>query len=123
MNENPVFGNSYCGFDARRVPWTLLPPQMTADMLGYIPEFLIADDPRSAREQFNDRYAMIGGGGWHRTAARGLVMKDDGLHFPGDPVMVLLAEAKLRDETIRFYNRSWVSITQPDGSYEIARMD
>ena len=94
-------------------------PQATQQMLGYLPSFLSVDDPRSAKEQFNDNYRH--GGGW--SPYHGHTMLSNGLRHPGDPVMRLLAEAKLRDETIRFYEGEWVAIVQADGSYEIARMD
>jgi hypothetical protein len=29
----------------------------------------------------------------------------------------------LRDEEIRFYDYSWLAIVQPDGSFEVARVD
>jgi hypothetical protein len=55
---------------------------------------------------------------------RGFNMLSDGkLKYPGDPIMQPLAETKLRDETIRYYEYSWLSITQPDGTYEVARLD
>ena len=99
--------------------WIMKHPMATPDMLGYLPQFLSERDPRPAREQFDDNYRN--GGGWRPF--KGFVMHDNGLKYPGDPLMPLLAETKLRDETIRFYLSSWVAIVQPDGSYEIARMD
>jgi len=35
----------------------------------------------------------------------------------------LLAEARLRHETIRFYLFLWAAIVQADGSWEVARID
>jgi hypothetical protein len=100
--------------------WTMIHPQAHPEMLGYIPFFLSEDDPRPAREQFDSAYQH--GGGW--SPFQGFEMLSDGnLKFPGDPVIPVLAETKLRDEVIRFYQHSWVSIIQPDGSYEISRMD
>jgi hypothetical protein len=94
-------------------------PMATLDMLGYIPQFLDENDPRSAREQFDAHYGH--GGGWRPF--KGHVMQPNGLKYPGDPLTLLLAETKLRDEIIKFYQHAWVAIVQPDGSYEIARMD
>lgn len=100
--------------------WTLLHPDAHPDMLGFLPGMLNENDPRPAREQFNSNYRQ--GGGWRPF--KGFTMLPDGnLAYPGDPPMPLLAETKLRDETIRFYECSWVAIMQPDGSCEIARMD
>jgi len=36
--------------------------QTRYDSLGYIPRFLVSDDPRPARVQFNQSYL----GGWHK---------------------------------------------------------
>lgn len=90
------------------------------DYLGYIPGFLSESDTRPAREQFNDGYAH--GGGW--MPFNGFRMHPNGnIQYPGDPETKLLAEAKLRDETIRVYEHAWVAIVQPDGSFEVSRMD
>jgi hypothetical protein len=100
--------------------WKMLHPQAKPEMLGFIPYFLDEDDPRPAREQFDTAYHH--GGGWRPFA--GFEMLPDGnLNYPGDPPVLVLAETKLRDETIRFYEHSWVAVIQPDGSYEISRMD
>lgn len=100
--------------------WKMMHPQARPDMLGYIPGFLSENDPRPAREQLDTAYSH--GGGW--TPFHGFTILPDGnLKYPGDPPVELLAETHLRNETIRFYNHSWVCIIQPDGSYEICRMD
>jgi hypothetical protein len=98
--------------------WIPKHPRAHVDMLGYIPGFLSENDPRPAREQidFNYRY-----GGWQPMP--GFTMVPNGLAYVGDPTMRLLFETKLRDETIRFYEGEWLAIIQPDGSYEVARMD
>ncbi len=98
--------------------WTLLHPQMTPDHLGFIPSFLSEDDPRSAKDQIASNYIS----GWDPLP--GFNMLSDGkLKYPGDPIMQPLAETKLRNEVIRYYEHSWLSITQPDGTYEVARLD
>jgi hypothetical protein len=97
--------------------WEMKHPQATLDMLGYIPSFLDENDPRPAAKQIDTAYV----GGWQPFP--GFTMVDNGLRYPGDPLTPLLAETKLRDETIRFYDCSWVAIVQPDGSYEISRLD
>lgn len=99
--------------------WRMIHPKMTPEMLGWIPFFLSEDDPRPAREQFDENYRH--GGGFRPLP--GFTMSAEALHYPEDPPFALLAETKLRDETIRFYNGSWVAIVQPDGSYEVARLD
>lgn len=100
--------------------WIAKHPRMTTEALGYLPEFLNETDPRSAREQIHSNYSH--GGGWH--SFKGHVMLPNGnLSYPGDPPTRLLAETRLRHEIIRFYEHDWVAIVQPDGSYDIARID
>lgn len=92
------------------------------DLVGYIPQFLSEEDPRPAREQFNDAYRH--GGGWSPFGEGKWKHKGNFLiQYPGDPMYVPVATAKLRDETIVVYPHAWVGIFQPDGSFEIARMD
>jgi hypothetical protein len=100
--------------------WVLKHPRMTIDHLGLLPDMISEDDPRPAREQFNTNYAH--GGGWHPF--KGHTMKADGtITYPGDPPLRVLASTTLRNETIHFYEHDWVAIVQPDGSFEICRMD
>ena len=99
--------------------WTAKHPKADLDMLGYLPSMLNEADPRSAREQIDANYNH--GGGWQPF--KGHTMLANGLAYPDDPVMPLLFETKLRDEIIRFYDCAWLAIVQPDGSYEIARVD
>lgn len=101
------------------IEFELLHPRMTKEALGNIPYFFSEADPRPAREQINEAYVF---GGWQPF--KGFKMVEDfGLKFPNDPVMKPVAVAKLRDETINFYQWAWVSIVQPDGSFEVARID
>jgi hypothetical protein len=87
-------------------------------MLGIIPDFLDENDPRSAGEQINEKYI----GGWYPL--RGFTLLENGdLIYPDDPPLPLLWEAKFRNETIRIYQFSWVLIMQPDGSWEVSRLD
>lgn len=89
--------------------------------LGFIPSFLSEYDPRPAREQLDQNYAH--GGGWSPMPGWQLQSDGESLRYPGDPVLHPLAEAKLRDETIRFYDCAFVAIFQPDGSFEVDRLD
>ena len=103
------------------IKFELKHPKATQEMLGFLPEFWSEHNPASAKEQVNRSYAH--GGGWYPF--KGFEMAADGssILYPGDPPMPLIAETKLRDETIRLYDRAWVAIVQKDGSYEICRMD
>ena len=91
------------------------------DLVGFIPEFLSEDDPAPAKEQIDRSYQH--GGGWRRFEGFVYDPLNKSIKYPDDPVMYPWAEAKLRDELILVYPSAWVCIVQPDGSYEIARID
>jgi hypothetical protein len=102
--------------------WVLKDPQAHIDMLGLIPYFIHDDDEDTAAKQFAKRYVA----GWKPRP--GFIMKANSLIYTAnngdrDVPLRLIAEAKLRDETIRFYDSAWVAVVQPDGSFEVSRMD
>lgn len=102
------------------IEFELLHSAMTHAHLGAIPAFLSPDDPRPAREQFDERYGFAGG--W--SPMKGFELRDDNaIKYPGDPAHLPLAQVRLREELIVFYASAWVAIIQPDRSYEIARLD
>jgi len=92
-----------------------------SELMGYIPQFLLGHDPRSAAEQFNERYAH--GGGWRPFDGFVLNHENGSIKYPGDPAYEPVAMIEFRDERIYIYPHAWVLILQPDGSYEVARMD
>jgi len=94
-------------------------PSVTAEHLGLLPFLLDESDPRSAREQFHENYSY--GGGWQPMP--NFTLTGNTLHYPGDPVLVPIAAMLLRRETVLVYEFSIVAIVQPDGSFEVARMD
>jgi hypothetical protein len=101
--------------------WELLHPGMTMDHLGYLPSFLHADDPRSAKEQINERYVH---GGWQSTGmGKTRLTADNRLLYPGDPPLKPVAQTKLRDELIVLYPSDFVAIIQKDRSFDVARLD
>jgi len=100
--------------------WTFHHPLMTSEMLGYIPDFLSAHNPKPAVQQLHEAYRH--GGGWHKFEGFKMLPNKD-LSYPDDPPVRLLASCTLRDEEIRFYQHSWVAVVQKDGSFEVARMD
>lgn len=87
--------------------------------LGHLPTFFIDSDPRPAREQIEERYEH--GGGW--IPQDGFTMENNILRYPKDPPYRPLAMARLRDEVLIFYPYSFLAIVQPDGSFEVARVD
>ncbi|PYS90940.1 MAG: hypothetical protein DMF62_03810 [Acidobacteria bacterium] len=101
--------------------WHILHPQMTPEWLGFLPGWLSEADPRPAWKQIHDNYQH--GGGWDPFTGFKFNPQTFSLKYPGDPTMRPLARAQLRDETILFYESSWVGIMQKDGSFEIARID
>ena len=104
--------------------WKAMQPGLSGadimELLGFLPHFFHESDPRPAKEQIDTAYRH--GGGWHSFPGFEMLPNGD-LKYPGDPPTKLLAEAKFRDETIRFYQHSWLAIMQKDGSWEVARID
>jgi hypothetical protein len=100
--------------------WEMLHPNMTPEHLGLLPGMLDLDDPRPAKEQFDQNYAH--GGGWDPFNGFELSVRN-WLSYPGDPPLQPLAQLQFRDELIVFYIHSWVAIIQPDRSFEVCRMD
>jgi hypothetical protein len=91
-----------------------------ADICGFIPTFLSLADPRPAREQLDAHYQH--GGGWRPQ--EGFTMHGGmSLHYPGDPAFRPLAMARFRDEKIVIYEHEYVAVIQPDGSFEVSRMN
>lgn len=86
---------------------------------GYIPTFLSLDDPRTAREQFNEHYIS----GWQPF--KGFTFNKDtlSLKYPGDPAYKPVSEMQFRDERIILYPHAWVLVLQKDGTWEVCRMD
>lgn len=104
------------------IRFELKQPGMTQASLGFLPGFFSEADPRAAKDQIETAYAH--GGGWNPFGEGRWTMAPDGtLHYPEDPPFRMLAEAKLHDEIIRFYDCSFVAVVQPDGSFAVTRMD
>jgi hypothetical protein len=100
--------------------WTMLHPRMNLAALGYLPDFIDAEDPRDARTQLDAGYKHFGG----FSAMKGFRLDTDNwLHFPGDPPLPPIAQARLRAELICVYQGDWVAVIQPDRSFVVARMD
>jgi hypothetical protein len=91
------------------------------NFVGFIPTFLDLDDPRSAKEQFAERYYHYGG--WRNQEGFTALDGSPTLKYPGDPPLQPIACMRLREEMIFVYLHGYVSIFQPDGSFEACRMD
>lgn len=99
--------------------WKMLHPRASIDHLGLVPAFLYETDPRPACEQFNERYEF---GGWRPI--KGFTKGErDALHYPDDPELEPIAQRMFRDEKIVMYRHSLIAIVQPDGAFEVARLD
>lgn len=113
------------------IPWQLtswaIQRGVTLDDLGFLPTFLLEADARKAAEQFEERYAH--GGGWRTPSDPKWTLREDGtliydVNSEDPEVLNLTATARLRGERINFYvEGAWVAIVQPDGSFEVSRMD
>jgi hypothetical protein len=95
----------------------LLNKKATPEHLGLVPGFLDETDPRPAREQFEEQYI----GGW--MPMDGFKRSGTEIKYPGDPWKKPFAVIAFRDERIFAYESAFFMIVQPDGSFEIARMD
>ena len=91
---------------------------------GLLPMMVSEISEADAVTQLNNGYAH--GGGWNDFNGFTLEKAPSGeysLAYPGDPAMLQVASAKLRDELIVLFAYDWVAVIQPDGSYRVARMD
>lgn len=97
-------------------------PEDLQEMWGFVPHFLREDDPRGAKEQFNDRYI----GGW--LPSRGFVLDAKTMtlsspKYPGDDDLKPLSLMTFRDEDIYLYDYSYVLVMDQDDNWEVCRMD
>jgi hypothetical protein len=100
------------------VNWVVFKPNVD---LGFLPGLIDEGDQRRVAEQLNDRYAH--GGGWRPMPGFKLDLDTMTLKYPEDPPMKPLAAAVLRDETLVFYDYSFLMILQMSGSFEVSRVD
>lgn len=91
--------------------------------LGFLPNFLSEADPRPAREQLDANYQH--GGGWKPFEGFEfkMICHVASLLYLGDPPMRSVAFTTLREEIILLFPHDWVVVLQPDGSWEVSRMD
>ncbi len=96
-----------------------------SDAAGLLTRFLYEEDPRSAAEQLDDRYQH--GGGWRTikgfTLKKGTNYDQYYIFYPGDPPYLEVSRTQLRKEIVVLFQSAWVAVIQPDGNFEIARID
>lgn len=98
----------------------ILDTRYSEEALGFIPAFFSEAAPLSAAKQLDYHYQH--GGGWRPMAGWSMGPVGEILYTGGETYPPI-AVATLRDEIIRIYPHAWVSITQPDGSFEVSRVD
>lgn len=90
------------------------------EVTGELPYMLDTENDEPAAVQFDHGYQH--GGGWRPFQGFERVGEEN-IKYPGDPEITPVAKTKLRDEAIFLYPNAWVMIVQPDGTFEIGRMD
>jgi hypothetical protein len=102
--------------------WVALDARFRPEHLGFLPDILLHDDQRSVKDQLEDRYAH--GGGWRPIEGLKLNRKTMVMRYPGDPPYKPAAFTTIGKEIVVFYPQcSLLTIIQPDGSYEVTRVD
>lgn len=100
--------------------WIQVDPRFHPDNLGFLPDIIYSEDPRPVKEQLEDRYRH--GGGYRPM--KGFTMKNYVLHYPGDPPFKPAAMTTINKEVVVFYTvGSLLAIIQPNGTFEVTRVD
>ncbi len=102
--------------------WVILDIAFDPELLGFLPEILLPDDPRPVREQLAERYTH--GGGYNPFKGFTLDSGTMTLTYPGDPPLRPGALLKIGKEVVFYYPRgSWLLIMQTDKSWVVTRVD
>ncbi len=91
------------------------------ETLGFIPFMLSLIDTDNAVVQFDKNYQYAGG--WQSYDGFQMLPNGNMLYLSDEKPIRLMAEAKFRAETIRFYEFNWVAVVQRDGSFVVSRLD
>ncbi len=104
--------------------WHQIDPRFSPHGLGLLPDILIDLDTRPVKEQLEDRYAHGGGFRPMRTSQWRFDPRTMILRFPGDPPFRPAAYTMINGEKCIFYPQaSLLCIVQPDGEWEVTRVD
>lgn len=87
---------------------------------GLLPFFFNSEDEPAAK-QIDFHYQH--GGGWRPFEGFAFDPKTREISYPGDPSFKPIAEVTVGQERVLIYPYSWVLVLQPDGKFEIARID
>jgi hypothetical protein len=102
--------------------WVALDKRFRPEHLGFLPDILTDHDSRPVKQQLEDRYAH--GGGWRPINGMRLDRKTMIMRFPGDPPFKPAALTQIGEEVVIFYPQcSLLAVIQPDGKYEVCRVD
>lgn len=102
--------------------WIALDARFHPEQLGFLPDILTSDDARPVKEQLEDRYRH--GGGWRPIPGMSLNRKTMTMRFPGDPIFKPAAFTTIGKEIVVFYPQcSLLAVIQPDGKFEVTRVD
>jgi hypothetical protein len=88
---------------------------------GIIITMIDPDDLRPAKVQLDEGYQH--GGGWRHQDGFKYDSKTGWMTYPGDPPFKPRSAIRLREELVVLYPFGYIAIVQPDGSFEISRMD
>ncbi|HEY1888473.1 MAG TPA: hypothetical protein VGG86_20890 [Roseiarcus sp.] len=102
--------------------WTTFAEGFGIEHLGFLPEILLRDDPRPVKDQLDDRYRH-GGGYRAKNFDKFKLGKGMVLRWPGDEPQKPLAATLINDELVVFYEHALLLVMQPDGSFEVTRVD
>lgn len=89
--------------------------------IGFIPDFLSPDCEDSAAKQIGRNYKH--GGGWRPLEGYSLDLEPGIVTHSSGLQMRPIAAAVMRAEVIAIYPRGYVAIIQPNGVFEIAKVD
>lgn len=93
---------------------------------GIISLFISEGDPRPAAEQIHENYSH--GGGWNPFEGfvfdyGDILIEKSTITYPEDPPLKAVAYARLREEVLILFEHSWLVIVQPDGTWQVSRLD
>lgn len=103
--------------------WVALDSRFHPEDLGFLWDILDSSDKRPVKEQLEDRYRH--GGGWS-PFGQGQWKLDRmtmTLRYPGDPPMKPLAMTAVGPEHVFFYPHAMLLVLQPNGDFDVTRVD
>lgn len=100
--------------------WEMLVPGFTMEHLGLVPYWFDSEDKRTVRELIETYYQH---GGGFRNIDGCTMAENQTIKYPGDPRMKPLAKMQHGDELVLMYDYAILAIVQPDGTFQVTRVD